>query len=129
MVRAAVSGAVDYSRADPTDNKWRIKHRLLLTEIQRREDQHMLEHMHRHWCAYLSHGALTEESFLNVKKEAGDTLKELQGLIFPWNVKEKSEEEKKIEKQDENSKIDAESRKMIEKFKVWRANKDGGDDK
>lgn len=125
MVRAAVSGAVDYSRADPTDNKWRIKHRLLLIEIQRREDQHMLEHMHRHWCAYLSHGGLTEESFAGVKKDAGETLKELQGLIFPWNVKEKSEEEKKIEKEDENSKIDAESRKMIEKFKVWRAEKTG----
>ena len=127
MVRAAVSGAVDYSRADPTDNKWRIKHRLLLLEIQRQEDQHMLEHMHRHWCAYLAHGALTEESFVNVKKEAGETLTELQGLIFPWNVKEKTEEEKEIEKQDENSKIDAESRKMIEKFKVWRAASSGGD--
>lgn len=85
----------------------------------------MLEHMHRHWCAYLSHGGLTEESFVNVKKDAGETLTELQSLIFPWNVKEKSEEEKKIEKEDESSKIDAESRKMIEKFKVWRANKQG----
>jgi hypothetical protein len=125
MVRAAVSGAVDYSRADPTDNKWRIKHRLLLIEIQRREDQHMLEHMHRHWCAYLAHGGLTEDSFVTVKKEAGDTLKDLQGLIFPWNVPQKTEEDKAIEKQDENSKIDNESRKMIEKFKVWRANKQG----
>lgn len=126
MVRAAVSGAIDYSRADPTDNKWRIKHRLLLLEIQRREDQHMLEHMHRHWCAYLAHGALTEESFHNVKKEAGDTLQDLQGLIFPWNVTQKTAEEKEIEKQDENSKIDAESRKMIEKFKIWRAGGSGG---
>jgi hypothetical protein len=125
MVRAAVSGAVDYSRADPTDNKWRIKHRLLLLELQRREDQHVLEHRHRHWCAYLAHGSLTEESFASVKKDAGETLQELTGLIFPWNVKEKTEEEKEIEKQDENSKIDAESRKMIEKFKVWQANKAG----
>lgn len=128
MVRAAVSGAIDYSRADPTDNRWRIKHRLSLIEIQRREDQHMLEYMHQHWCAYLAHGALTEESFANVKKEAGDTLRDLQGIVFPWNVKEKTEEEKAIEKQDEDSKIDAESRKMIEKFKIWRSQREGGGD-
>lgn len=122
MVRAAVTGAMDYSRADPTDNKWRIKHRLLLGEIQRREDQHMLEHMHRHWCAYLAHGSLTEESFLNVKHSAGDTLKSLQNLIFPWSVDEKAKHEPEIEKQDENSKMDDESRKLVERFKVWRTN-------
>ena len=123
MVRAAVSGAFDYSRADPTDNRWRIKHRLTLLEVQRREDQNMLEHLHRHWCGYLAHGGLTEESFANVKKEAGDTLINLQDTIFPWNVKPKDPAEETIEKEAEDSKIDAESQKMIEKFKVWRAGK------
>jgi hypothetical protein len=129
MVRAAVSGAIDYSRADPTDNRWRIKHRLSLLEMQRQEDQHMLEHLHRHWCAYLAHGALTEESFANVKKEAGDTLINLQDTIFPWNAKPKDEKVQESEKKEENSKIDAESQKMIEKFKIWRAGKTAEDGK
>jgi hypothetical protein len=125
MVRAAVSGAIDYSRADPMDNRWRIKHRLSLREMQRREDQNMMENIHRHWCAYLAHGALTEESFAAVKEKAGDALVDLQDAIFPWNAKPKDEKVKEGEKEDENSKIDLESRKMIEKFKVWRANKEG----
>ena len=121
MVRAAVSGAFDYSRADPMDNRWRIKHRLSLLEIQRREDQHMLEHLHRHWCGYLAHGGLTEESFANVKKEAGEALINLQDIIFPWNAKPRDEKAEESKKEPEHSKIDAESLKMIEKFKIWRA--------
>lgn len=125
MVRAAVSGAIDYSRADPTDNNWRIKHRLSLLEVRRREEQHMLEHLHRHWCAYLAHGALTEESFADVKAKAGESLIDLQDVLFPWNATPKDEKLKDDEKEDENSKIDPESRKMIEKFKLWRAGKTG----
>lgn len=124
MVRAAVSGAVDYSRADPTDTRWRIKHRLVLLEMQRRENQHVLEYTHRHWCAYLAHGGLTEESFGNVKKNAGETLIDLQNSVFPWNAKPEEEEEKPAGESDEtetqNSKIDPETKKMIEKFKIWR---------
>lgn len=124
MVRAAVSGAVDYSRADPTDIRWRIKHRLVLLEMQRRENQHVLEYTHRHWCAYLAHGGLTEESFGNVKKNAGETLIDLQNSVFPWNAKPAEEEEKPAgesnETEEQNSKIDPETKKMIEKFKIWR---------
>ena len=83
----------------------------------------MLEHLHRHWCAYLAHGALTEESFADVKEKAGDTLIDLQDAIFPWNAKPKDEKVNESETEAENSKIDPESRKMIEKFKIWRAGK------
>lgn len=123
MVRAAVSGAVDYSRADPTDTRWRIKHRLVLLEMQRRENQHVLEYTHRHWCAYLAHGGLTEDSFGNVKKNAGETLIDLQNSVFPWNAKKETEENpdgESNETEAQNSKIDPETKKMIEKFKVWR---------
>lgn len=123
MVRAAVSGAVDYSRADPTDTRWRIKHRLVLLEMQRRENQHVLEYTHRHWCAYLAHGGLTEDSFANVKKNAGETLIDLQNSVFPWNADAKAEETpdgESNETEAQNSKIDPETKKMIEKFKVWR---------
>lgn len=123
MVRAAVSGAVDYSRADPTDIRWRIKHRLVLLEMQRRENQNVLEYTHRHWCAYLAHGGLTEDSFANVKKNAGETLTDLQNSVFPWNAEAKDEETpdgESNETEAQNSKIDPETKKLIEKFKVWR---------
>ena len=115
MVRAAASGAVDYSRADPTDINWRIKHRLLLTELQRREEQSLTEHLHRHWCAYVAHGSLTEDSFKNIKTSATDTLTELQALVFPWAVK--------TENKDEKGTMDDETQRLVNRYKTWRAEK------
>jgi hypothetical protein len=117
MVRAAVSGAVDYSRADPLDNRWRLKHRLLISELQRREAQHMLEYQHQHWCAYVAHGGLQEDSFANVKKSASEILADLQNSVFPWleTVKKDAETEEK------DSKIDSETQELINKYKVWRS--------
>lgn len=127
MVRAAVSGAIDYSRADPQDIRWRIKHRLVLHEMQRQENQRVLAHTHKHWCAYLAHGGLTEESFTNVKQQAGEILVDLQNIIFPWAAKNENKEPDNVnnEIKTENSKIDPESAKMIEKFKIWRQNELG----
>lgn len=113
MVRAAVSGAVDYSRADPLDNSWRIKHRLLITEMQRREEQRALEYAHQHWCAYVSHGRLNEESFKTAKTTAGDVLKDLQTTLFPWETKNPGVPEKPAE----DSKIDPETQKLIDKYR------------
>lgn len=122
MVRAAVSGAIDYSRADPTDNRWRIKHRLLLLELQRNEDQQILGHMHRHWCAYLGHGSLTPESFENIKKSAAKVLNNLHSNTFPWLEKPAKEDEQDESKENapEKAKMDPETQKMIEKYKIWR---------
>jgi hypothetical protein len=126
MVRAAVAGAVDYSRADPSDIQWRIKHRLLLGEVERHEEQKMLDSLHRHWCAYLAHGGLTEDSFIGVKKSAGDTLTALQRTIFPWQA-ENSEETSTQTTEAENSKLDGETQQLIERFKIWRGTSKGGE--
>jgi hypothetical protein len=120
MVRAAVSGALDYSRADPLDNRWRIKHRLVIAEMQRRENQHMLEYLHRHWCAYVSHGGLEENSFKNVKQSAADILNDLQKTVFPWNAEVKNEEETEAK----NSKIDSETENLISRYRTWRQKKE-----
>jgi len=113
MVRAAVSGAVDYSLADPTDPKWRLRHRLLLTEIQRKEEQTLADYLHRHYCAYVSHGGLTESSFLKIKDATTDSLTALQRLVFPWLV----EDENKAEK----GTIDKESQELVNRYKTWRS--------
>jgi hypothetical protein len=84
MVRAAASGVIDYTRADPKDINWRMRHQLLLTEVQRRETCQFLETAHRDCLAYVSHGRLLETSFEQVKTEAADTLKTLQATILPW---------------------------------------------
>jgi hypothetical protein len=85
MVRAAVSGVIDYTGADPKNRQWRIKHLLTLTEMARREDYELLMATHRHWLALVAHGSLTEESFGNAKTRAIDLLQNIQTALFPWD--------------------------------------------
>lgn len=115
MVRAAVTGAIDYSRADPRDRHWRIKHRLVLEELQRADDQKLLEYTHAHWCAYVSHGGLKETSFKTAKEAALRTLRGLQNVISPWTVKPENE--------GENSTIDSETSKLVKVYKQALAKK------
>lgn len=84
MVRAAVSGAINYAGADPRNRQWRIKHRLLLAEIERRDDYELLTTAHRHWLALLSHGNLVEDSFATTKKRCNELLVDIQKTVFPW---------------------------------------------
>jgi hypothetical protein len=113
MVRAAVSGALDYSRSDPTDINWRLKQKLVLQEIQRREEVLFLTSVHQQWLAYLSHGGLTEESFKDVKTSTNSALDELHGAIFPWR------EKKKIDPENDTI-IDTETQRLVDQYKAWQ---------
>lgn len=113
MVRAAASGVISYAGADPTERNWRIKHRLLLREVHRQEEQKLLESVHRHWCAYTSHGSLNEESFTNVKTEIANSLISLQNVIFPWD--------KQVKKEVKNSTIDPETQRLIDAYRAMVA--------
>ena len=93
MVRAAASGVIDYTRADPKDINWRMRHQLLLTEVQRREACHFLEAAQRDWLAYVSHGRLLETSFDAVKAGSAATLTRIRDLILPWATAAKTEEQ------------------------------------
>lgn len=115
MVRAAVTGAIDYSRADPRNRQWRIKHRLILNELQRADDQKLLEYTYEHWCAYVSHGGLKEDSFKTAKTAALNTLRGLQDIIWPWLTQP--------EKTGENSTIDSETEQLIKVYKQRQAEK------
>lgn len=111
MVRAAAAGVVDYKGADPTSRLWRIKHRLLISEFSRRQDQEFIEIAHRHWLALISHGNLTEESFEKVKATANETLTDIQNIVFPWLNDAEAETEAKP------ATIDGETQKLIERYK------------
>ena len=84
MVRASVSGAIDYAKADPYSKSWQIKQRLILNEIARREDEKVIIAVQQHWLAYVSHSSLEPDSWQKVKNHATDTLKSLQNIILPW---------------------------------------------
>lgn len=113
MVRAAASGAIDYSRADPKDIYWRIRHRLVIKELQRRNDEELLTAVHRHWLAYIAHGRLTEESYDDVRKRTDTALLDLQKVIYPWVTASKPEESPEGQKDT----IKPETRALIERYK------------
>jgi hypothetical protein len=109
MVRAATTGAIDYSRADPAEKFWRIKHRLVLQELERADDQKLIECTHQHWCAYLSHGSLKEGGFDTAKKAAIRSLRGLERIIFPWQPDPETETE--------NSTIDGATQNLIKYYR------------
>lgn len=117
MVRAAVSGAIDYTGADPKNRQWRIKHLLTLTEVARRDDHELLQSAHRHWLALVAHGSLTEESFGAVKTRSTKLLEDMQTALFPWdNVKEEQKDETKPDSQ--NSIMgDKDAQNLIARYK------------
>lgn len=120
MVRAAASGAIDYSRADPKDIYWRIRHRLVIKEMQRRNDEELFEAVQRHWLAFIAHGRLTEESYEDVKKRVETALIDLQKVIYPWVAIDQSRPEAEGQKDT----IKPEIRNLIDRYKraqeKWR---------
>jgi hypothetical protein len=120
MVRAAVSGAINYAGADPQNRQWRLKHRILLEEVERREDYELLTIAHKHWLALLSHGNLTEESFKEVKKQANEVMGEIQKTTFPWvEVKEAGKDAEK------DTIVDSSTQALIDRYKQQLTNKTG----
>lgn len=119
MVRAAVSGAINYAGADPRNRQWRLKHRILLEEVERREDYELLTIAHRHWLALLSHGNLTSESFKEVKKQANDVMGVIQQTVFPWLDAKKTEDGEQ-----KDTIVDSETQALIERYKQLK-NKNG----
>lgn len=84
MVRAAVSGAINYATADPYNKQWRIKHVLVLQEVARLADEKIIQAVQRHWLAYVSHSGLESDSWSRVKDRATEALKGIQSTLFPW---------------------------------------------
>ena len=92
MVRAAATGAFNYANSDPYDNKWRLRHRLILHEVGRQTDAQLLHEIHEHWLAYVSRSHLEPDSWDFVKKKADETLTSISANVYPWTAgKEKTE--------------------------------------
>lgn len=120
MVRAAAGGVIDYSRADPRNGQWRLKHRLLLSEIERQDNYRLLDAVHRQWLSHVSHGSLTEESYRNVKERANETLEALQRALFPWWAQPKTE--------GQTDTIKPEYHDMIERYKRYQESLQNGEE-
>lgn len=122
MVRAAALGVIDYSQADPEDKNWRIRHKLLLHEVQRGESIQLYDRVHRHWLAYISHGKLEPDSYDHVRERAGEALLALKTAVYPWVQAEADSPELTAEKDTmENDNISPETRDLIRRYKEMQA--------
>lgn len=99
MVRAAVSGAINYAVADPYNKMWQIKHSLILQEVSRREDEKLILALQRHWLSYVANSALERDSWTKVKNSSAEALKNLLNNVFPWReIEEPASEKDTIER-------------------------------
>lgn len=87
MVRAAVSGALNFDRADPFDTWWWIKTNLVLEEVSRQDRVVWLSANHRHWCAMMAHGNLKDDGFAKSQTESSALLDKVADSLFPWREK------------------------------------------
>jgi hypothetical protein len=86
MVRAALSGAVDFSQASATDAGWWRRTNVLLDELASREDADLLAEAYQYHLALMGNSALTDDSFNRAKKSALETFTEIFNLAHPWET-------------------------------------------
>lgn len=115
MIRAATTGGFDYSRADPYDSTWRLRHKLVLQDVHRQAELQVCQAAHNHWLAYASHSNLEPDSWKNIKERAAEALTALQHSLIPW----RPVEENKSKKDTINSKYG----KLIAQYKAMVARK------
>jgi hypothetical protein len=128
MVRAAASGAVDYSRADPRDRNWRLRHKLVLHELARKESYDFLTLVHAHWRAYAARDNLTAQSVTTVKDNLNKTLKAIEDIAFsknetpkqspqPQNTAEKPVVNKKPKEPKKDTILDKDTAALVAKYR------------
>ena len=84
MVRAAVTGAVDFAQYDPDDYRWWAGMWLRIRELQRQHEQAVAAARHSHWITLASHGNLEAASFQNALENANEALQQLSRAHYPW---------------------------------------------
>lgn len=84
MVRAATTGAIDFTQADPFDAWWWRRLHWTLEEIEQQHRRHILGAQHMHWVTLLSSGNLKQEGMETAWKNALSMLNRLTGSHFPW---------------------------------------------
>lgn len=87
MVRAAVSGAINFAEADPFDTWWWIKTNLVLEEVSRQDQIVWLSANHRHWCAMMAHGNLKDNGFTKAQSESNELTDKIAEALYPWREK------------------------------------------
>jgi hypothetical protein len=94
MVRAAVTGAIDFSHADPYDRKWMGHLRVVLAELERQSQLDIAATLHQHYVMLATVPRLKDESFKQMQDNASKLLDIILGQSTPWDTERISETRK-----------------------------------
>jgi hypothetical protein len=86
MVQAAVSGALDFARADPQDSWWWSKLQWTIDELARQRQLTLSLAQQQHWLAYVGHTRLSESGAETVAEQTTEIIHELSRHLFPWST-------------------------------------------
>jgi len=84
MVRAATTGAIDFTRFDSNDKWWWQKLKFVLEDLYNHDLKSTATLRHRHWSTILLADGLAPEAREAARVNIGETLIEVLSLYQPW---------------------------------------------
>lgn len=84
MVKAHLSGAVDFREMRPRDPGWWRRLNLIIKGLEMEDESRVVEALRSHHLAMISSGALTEEDFSKYQKLAIEGFYRFLGTVRPW---------------------------------------------
>lgn len=84
MVRAATTGAIDFTQFDPWDLWWWKRTRWALDELETQLQAEVSKVQHTHWVTLASHGRLESTSFDTVVTNAQRAMDQYMKAMYPW---------------------------------------------
>lgn len=85
MVRAAVTGAIDFSKSDPYDRRWTLRLRLVIDEMIRQSSLQFVGILHQHYMACMAIPNLQPDSFKQMRNSENELLEVIISRLEPWN--------------------------------------------
>ena len=97
MVQASVSGAIDFSKADPLDSWWWKKLHLVLDELERRAGLEARKAEQIYLLTHAVQDVNSEAASDEVKDRNNDNLNRFIELLFPWTVGQRKTKDQREE--------------------------------
>jgi len=85
MVRAAVSGAIDFDRFDSQDSWWQTRLNWVLHEISSQLSKESAVAQQTFWAAKISSGRFAADSLKAFSQHSLEALKDTLRELFPWH--------------------------------------------
>lgn len=93
MVKAALCGAIDFSKAEFLSRQWWIKLRFILNELETQQVIEFFKLQHNQHCAVLSYQS-PDTTFSKHWDDANKLISQIFRLQFPWYGDEKQSKQK-----------------------------------